>query len=82
VIHLDSISAVRAEVIHPMKWGGWGYRITSGGSAANVRTGPGIVVTRTSGSTYVVTVDHAGQGADVLNGLLSRDQSSGRPHGS
>ena len=77
VTHLDSIAAVHAEIIHPMKWGGWGYRITGSGTAANVRTGPGIVVQRTDGTTYVVTVDHAPQGADVLNALLSRDRQSG-----
>ncbi len=77
VVHLDEIVRARAEIINPMRWGGWGYRVTSRGTAANIRTGPGIVVERTTGSSYVVTVDEAAQGADVLNALLVRERSTG-----
>ena len=72
IIRLDDIAEAHAETIHPLQWGGWGYRLTSRGTAANVRTGPGIVVQRTSGSSYAVTVDDAAEGADVLNALLVR----------
>ncbi len=77
VIRLDQIAQAHAELVNPMKWGGWGYRITGRGTAANIRTGPGIVVERTTGSSYVVTVDDAEEGADLLNALLIRGRSTG-----
>ncbi len=77
LIRLDEIARARAEFIQPMKWGGWGYRISSRGTAATVRTGPGIVVDRTGGSSYVVTVDGAAEGADLLNALLVRARTRG-----
>ena len=71
-IGLDAIARVHAQDIRPMQWGGWGYRITSGGTASIVRSGPGMVVEKRNGNTFVVTVDDADQGADVLNALLVR----------
>ena len=71
-IALDSIAQVHAQDIRPMQLGGWGYRITSGGTASIVRSGPGIFVEKRDGRTFVVTVDDADQGADVLNALLVR----------
>lgn len=72
VIPLDSILQAHAQDIRPMQWGGWGYRITSKGTAANIRSGPGIVLERRTGNIYVVTVDDADQGAGVLNALRDR----------
>ncbi len=62
-----------------MEWGGWGCRVTSRGAAAYIRSAAGIMVERTSGSTYVVTVDDAAEGVDLLNALLVRARSSGWP---
>ena len=69
---LDEIVNAHAEDIAPMKWGGWGYRISRRGTASVVRGGPGIVVERDGKADYAVTVDGADRGADVLNALLAR----------
>lgn len=72
VVMLEAIEQAYAEDIIPMRWGGWGYRVSSRGVGAIVRSGPGIVIERRSGPRYAVTVDNAAQGADVLNALLAR----------
>lgn len=71
-VALEQIGAAHAETIEPVRWGGWGLRVSGRGVAAIVRRGPGIVLDRVSGPAYVVTVDGADQGADVLNALLAR----------
>ncbi|WP_029137458.1 DUF1648 domain-containing protein [Nakamurella lactea] len=76
-IALSNIAGSRAEQIQPMHWGGWGLRFSARGTAAIVRSGPGIVVDRVGGSRYAVTVDGAEQGAEVLNALLARDRRAG-----
>jgi hypothetical protein len=76
VIPLDSIIEAHAQDIRPMQWGGWGFRITSKGTAANIRSGPGIVLERRTGNIYVVTVDDADQGAGVLNALRDRSATA------
>lgn len=73
-IRLHNIAEVHAEQIHPMEWGGWGYRVSGRGVAAVVRGGPGLVVERVTGPAYAVTVDHADEGASVLHALLAREQ--------
>lgn len=72
----ENIAAAYSEDIHPMQWGGWGYRISRRGVAAVVRAGPGLVVERVHGPTYAVTVDGADEAAQVLNALLARQQTS------
>ena len=74
-ILLGAIAQVHAQDIRPMQWGGWGYRITSRGTASIVRSGSGIVVEKRDGNTFVVTTDDAEQGADVLNALLVRSHT-------
>ena len=72
LVRLPDIAAVHAQNIEPMQWGGWGLRVNGRGTAAIVRSGPGLVVQKSNGNTFVVTVDDAAQGADVLNALLVR----------
>lgn len=75
-ISLDRIASATAQQIDPMRWGGWGYRLSSHGTAAVVRRGPGIVVEREQQSTYAVTVDGADRAVEVLNALLVRYRAS------
>jgi len=75
-IALGEIASARAEQINPMAWGGWGYRVSSRGVAAIIRRGPGLVIERTNGPAYAVTVPGADRGADVLNALLVRERSA------
>lgn len=75
-IPLDAIASVRVEQIEPMQWGGWGLRVSSRGTAAIVRRGPGIVITRPNGSAFAVTVDDAENGGAVLAALAARATST------
>lgn len=75
-IRIDNIAEVHTEKIHPMEWGGWGYRTSGRGRAAVIRGGPGLVVKRVQGPTYAVTVDEPDEGARVVAGLISRNKTS------
>lgn len=77
-IPLDVITSVRTEHINPMRWGGWGYRVSPRGVAAVIRSGPGLVVSRSGRPDYAVTIPHAAEGADVLNALLARERTARR----
>lgn len=71
-IALDKIESAVAEDVSPAQFGGWGYRIVPGASGVVLRSGPALIVTRTSGRRFVVTVDDAETAARVLNGLRAR----------
>jgi len=71
-LRLDQIVSARAETIVPMEWGGWGYRVMPGRSAIVVAGGPGIVVERTNGTLFAVTVPDAELPAALLTTLVGR----------
>ncbi|MDQ0276405.1 hypothetical protein QO003_000708 [Arthrobacter silviterrae] len=50
-------SARAIEDIEPMRYGGWGYRAGSWGTAFVVRRGPGLVVSLAGGREFVVNAD-------------------------
>lgn len=72
VVSLGDIESVRAELIEPVQWGGWGYRVSKRGVAVVIRRGPGMVVSRRRRSDYAVTVPRAEEGARVLAALIAR----------
>ncbi len=78
-IPLSMIDAAGAEEINPAQWGGWGYRMSPRGRAAIVRKGTGLVVHYGRNGRYAVTVDRAGDAADVVNALRLRDRGEDRP---
>ena len=71
-IPLTSIASVRADTIEPLDWGGWGYRVARGRSAAVLRGGPGIVVELQDGRRFAVTVDDPEDGVALLQAYLDR----------
>ena len=71
-VGLDQIESAVAENVSPAQFGGWGYRIIPGASGVVLRSGPALILTRTSGRRFVVTVDDAETAARVLNGLRAR----------
>jgi len=71
-VALDNIESVTADTIDPMKWGGWGYRISGAGLAYVARRGPGIVITRSGGNGVAITVDDPAQPAAVANALIAQ----------
>ncbi|MBD7920274.1 DUF1648 domain-containing protein [Cellulomonas sp. Sa3CUA2] len=77
-VPLDEVVAARTTRIDPFgDFGGWGYRIGSGGRVGFVlRKGEGIEVERTGGRISVVTVDDAATGAALLNTLADRTRGA------
>lgn len=69
---LSEIAGVETTVVRPGEWGGWGYRMSSKGSAHLVRGGEGLVLHRHGRKDLLITVDRAEQGRDVLAALLER----------
>ncbi|KKI16972.1 MULTISPECIES: DUF1648 domain-containing protein [unclassified Leucobacter] len=66
-VRAADIDRVAASEINPLaEFGGWGFRWMPGRFGVVLRTGPGIVVTRRSGSIFGITVDDAETGAAVL----------------
>ena len=65
-IRLEDISAVEADELRPMEWGGWGYRISSGRSALILRAGPGLIVTTTNQKQFAITLAEPELPAAVL----------------
>jgi hypothetical protein len=68
---------VRAEAIdiHPLQWGGWGYRGSlkvMGRAAVVLRKGPGMRLELRGDRVLAVTVDDAGTAAGLLNDLVAR----------
>lgn len=74
-VPLDRIDVVEATDIRPGDWGGWGYRIMPGRSAVVLRSGPGLVVTSTSGKQFAITLDDPEQPAALLQALATRADS-------
>jgi hypothetical protein len=70
-VPLRDITAVRAERIAPMAYGGYGYRVKPGVRAVVVRDGPGLHVERDGRADLVVTVDGAEQAVGVLRAHLA-----------
>jgi hypothetical protein len=56
-IPLGEIESVEAAEIHPLAWGGWGWRWMPHRTAIVVRGGPGLVVRLRGGGRFAVTVD-------------------------
>ncbi|WP_328383793.1 DUF1648 domain-containing protein [Streptomyces sp. NBC_00400] len=75
-LSLDRITEATSRPIGAFKeFGGWGYRIRSGGSGLVLRSGEGIVVRLTNGKEFVMTVDDAVTAVALLNTYLDRARS-------
>lgn len=68
---------VTVEVVEPLRYGGWGYRIVPGVRAIVVRRGEGLRLHRRDHSDLVVTVDDARLGAAVIKAHLDRVDAVG-----
>lgn len=75
-VALDDIEEVGAELVEPLAFGGWGYRLRPGVRAIIVRRGPGLRLERTDAPALVVTVDDAGVAAGVLRAHLAERAQS------
>lgn len=73
-VPLDRIVSADVTAVRALsQFGGWGYRLGSGGTSGLIlRSGEALQVTRADGSVLVVTVDDARQAAGRINSLLDR----------
>lgn len=73
-MRLDEVVQARVVQVSPFgEFGGWGYRLgVDGRTGFVVRQGEGIEVERGDGTSWVVTVDDAAEGAALLNSLADR----------
>lgn len=77
-IALDRMAgAATIDVNAVTDFGGYGYRIRSGGSGVITRSGPGLVVRQADGRDFTVTVQDPETAAGLLTGLLERRRGGG-----
>ncbi|WP_433547070.1 DUF1648 domain-containing protein [Streptomyces sp. CA-294286] len=75
-IPLKSMEAVSNRDVNPVaEYGGWGYRVRHNRTGLIVRAGEAIVVRRTNGREFAVTVGDSATGAALLATLLDRRES-------
>ena len=72
-IRWDRVASVQSIQVRPTEWGGWGYRWVpwKKGTAAVMRAGSGFRFDFPNGKVFVVTVDDADAGLEVIRGILS-----------
>lgn len=70
-IRLEHVDSARAETRNAWEVGGWGYRMRPGTTAVMLRSGECLVLRLVSGREFVLSVDHAQRGAELLNALLA-----------
>ncbi|PXA67300.1 hypothetical protein [Cryobacterium arcticum] len=68
-IPLAAIDAVHADYLEALRWGGWGYRVMPGRSAVILRSGPGLIVSLTSGSQFALSLKEPDEPAGLLAAL-------------
>ncbi len=71
-VRLGDIVAASAESINATAWGGWGYRVMPGRSAAVLRSGPALVLDLADGRRFAVTVDDPTPAVTLLDALRVR----------
>ena len=72
-IRWDRVASVQSIHVRPTEWGGWGYRWVpwKKGTAAVMRAGSGFRFDFPNGKVFVVTVDDADAGLEVIRGILA-----------
>ncbi|MBF6620705.1 MAG: hypothetical protein ITG02_10815 [Patulibacter sp.] len=71
-VSVAAIDGAEAIDVVPLRWGGWGWRITPKATALIVRRGEGVRLRLTTGRDLVVTVDDATTAASLINDLRGR----------
>lgn len=68
----DRVASVQVINVRPAEWGGWGYRWVPWrkGTAAVMRAGSGFRFDFANGKVFVVTVDDADAGLEIIRGVL------------
>ena len=71
-VPLNQITAAEAGSIRALHFGGFGWRVRNGQTAALTRSGPALTLTRTDGAQLHVTLDNPDRPAAVISSLLDR----------
>lgn len=69
-VPVAAIAGAEAIDVVPLRWGGWGWRVTPKATALIVRRGEGVRLRLSSGRDLVVTVDDAATAASLINDLV------------
>ncbi|MGC0363897.1 hypothetical protein ABH922_001881 [Rhodococcus sp. 27YEA15] len=69
-IPVARIRSASMDDIRPSDWGGWGYRLSSKGTAVVLRSGAAIVLILENGRQFAVTVDNPEGGVRLINSLI------------
>ncbi|MFB7515494.1 hypothetical protein [Streptomyces sp. NPDC056144] len=73
-VALDDVASAGVRAIDPLtEFGGWGYRVRAHRTGVIVRSGEALVVRRSGGREFAVTVPDARTAAALLNTLAARD---------
>jgi hypothetical protein len=75
-VPLSEVSAAELEIVNPMSYGGWGYRLRPGVRAIITRSGEAMRLVRPYKQDLVMTVDDAETGAGLINALLKETAAS------
>lgn len=75
-VPISAINHAAAIDLHPMEWGGWGYRVARPAkgfsrTAVVLRKGEALHLTLRSGREFAVTVDGADEAAAVVNAYVT-----------
>lgn len=72
-VPLGQITSAEAGTAKATQFGGWGLRVRlNGDSAVLTRSGPALVIERTDGAKFHVSLDEPSQPASVVSALLDR----------
>ncbi|WP_250297936.1 DUF1648 domain-containing protein [Streptomyces sp. A 4/2] len=75
-VPLNEVERATSREVDALKeFGGWGYRVRAGRSGLILRSGEAIVIRRTNGRDFAVTVDGSADAAALLNTLADRQGS-------
>jgi hypothetical protein len=69
-VPMEGIERAEVELVKPMAYGGWGYRLRPGVRAIVTREGESLRLVRTDKADLILTVDDASTGAGVINAML------------
>jgi hypothetical protein len=80
-VKLAEIQKATALQVEPMAWGGWGYRGSlrlTRRAAVVLRRGEGMKLELSGDRVFATTIDHAAEGAGVLNDLVAAQGPTGQ----
>ena len=75
-VALDDIAAVSTERIEPLRWGGWGFRVSGRGVAYVTHRSRGLVITRQRGTSVAITIADAERASEAVALLVDQRRAA------